>query len=92
MKPEITPERGNIAGRICTRMLLFLIRVYQVTLSPLLGGHCRYVPTCSQYALEAIQEHGPWRGSALAIKRLLRCHPFVKGGYDPVPPRHKEKS
>lgn len=86
---EVSPRRLGIISRIGESALLLLIRVYQVTLSPFLGGHCRYKPTCSMYALEAIQEHGPWRGGILALKRLLRCHPFVKGGYDPVPPRRR---
>ncbi len=64
---------------------LLLIRVYQLTLSPLLGGGCRYVPTCSNYAAEAIRRHGVARGSWLGLKRLLRCHPFHRGGFDPVP-------
>ncbi len=75
---------------VAAKLLLLLIRLYQITLAPFLGGHCRYEPTCSHYAIEAIQEHGPWRGALLALKRLLRCHPFVKGGYDPVPPRASE--
>ena len=85
---SLPPARRTTASRIFENALLLLIRAYQVTLSPFLGGHCRYEPTCSVYAIQAVQEHGPWRGSVLALKRLLRCHPFVKGGYDPVPPRH----
>ncbi len=64
-----------------------IIRVYQVTLSPLVGGQCRYSPTCSHYALDAYREHGPLRGTCMTVRRILRCHPFAKGGYDPVPPR-----
>ncbi len=89
---ETLPPCRGIIQQAFTRVLIFLIRVYQITLSPFLGGHCRYEPTCSHYAIEAIQEYGPWRGGALALKRLLRCHPFVKGGYDPVPPRHSKKT
>ena len=62
------------------------IRLYQVTLRPFLGGQCRYHPTCSDYGLDAYRQHGPIRGTVLTAKRILRCHPFVKGGYDPVPP------
>ncbi len=64
-------------------------RVYKATLSPILGssslGHCRYLPTCSEYAVVALHRHGPVRGSWLALRRLLRCHPFADGGLDPVP-------
>jgi putative membrane protein insertion efficiency factor len=63
----------------------FLIRLYQCTISPLLGPACRYHPTCSQYALEAIERFGLMRGSWLALRRLGRCHPWHAGGFDPVP-------
>ncbi|HEX8805446.1 MAG TPA: membrane protein insertion efficiency factor YidD [Candidatus Aquilonibacter sp.] len=66
--------------------LLLLIRLYQLTLSKLLGPRCRFYPSCSQYAAEAIQKHGAFRGTALAIARVLRCHPWHPGGVDPVPP------
>jgi len=62
-----------------------MIRAYQWALSPLLGSHCRFYPSCSQYALEAIERYGPARGSWLALRRLLRCHPWCPGGFDPVP-------
>jgi uncharacterized protein len=62
------------------------IRMYQVTLGWLFTGQCRYYPTCSHYGVEAYQEHGPWRGTVLTLGRVLRCHPFSRGGYDPVPP------
>lgn len=68
------------------RVMIMLIRAYQVGLSPLLPGACRFVPTCSQYALEAVNRHGPVKGSWLATRRLLRCHPLGGVGYDPVPP------
>jgi putative membrane protein insertion efficiency factor len=71
---------------------LLLIRGYQLTLAPLLGRHCRYLPTCSQYAYEAVQRHGAWRGSWLALRRLLRCHPLHAGGLDPVPELSEVKS
>lgn len=67
------------------RAVLFLIRVYQVCLSPLLGPSCRYWPTCSQYTYEAVEKHGWLRGSWMGIKRVSRCHPLARGGYDPVP-------
>lgn len=68
------------------RVLLILgVRLYQLTLSPLLGGSCRYHPTCSAYAIEALERHGALRGSWLAVRRIGRCHPFRPGGFDPVP-------
>lgn len=70
-------------------LLLAVIRAYQKRISPLLGPRCRFHPTCSQYADEAIREYGAGRGSLMAIWRILRCQPFCKGGYDPVPPREK---
>jgi uncharacterized protein len=67
--------------------LQLLIRAYQLLVSPLLGPRCRFYPSCSQYALEAVQRHGTLRGSLLALRRLARCHPWHPGGYDPVPPQ-----
>lgn len=67
------------------RILLFLLRTYQFALSPLLGNQCRFAPTCSQYACEAIERFGAGRGALLALGRLLRCHPWHAGGWDPVP-------
>jgi uncharacterized protein len=69
---------------LAQRVALGVIRVYQVTLSPLLGARCRYHPSCSRYAMEAIGTYGILRGSLLAAWRLLRCNPFSPGGYDPV--------
>ena len=69
-----------------------LIRLYQRALSPLLGPRCRYYPSCSQYALEALEEHGLLRGLWLALKRIGRCHPLHPGGFDPVPPRHGSRA
>ncbi|MFI4869468.1 MAG: membrane protein insertion efficiency factor YidD [Steroidobacterales bacterium] len=68
------------------RLIGWLIRAYQLGVSPLLGAHCRFHPSCSQYALEAVSAHGSLRGGWLALRRLARCHPFHAGGYDPVPP------
>ena len=70
-----------------TRLLIGIVRAYQLLLSPFLGQHCRFHPTCSQYAIEALREHGTWRGSLLATRRLSRCHPWHPGGIDPVPER-----
>jgi hypothetical protein len=67
-------------------LLRLLIRGYQLLVSPLLGARCRFHPSCSHYALEAIDTHGAARGTWLALRRLLRCHPLHPGGYDPVPP------
>lgn len=67
-------------------LLLLLLRGYKRAFSPMLLPSCRYVPTCSDYAAEAIDKFGAVRGTALTIWRLLRCHPFVRGGFDPVPP------
>ena len=65
--------------------LIFLIRGYQMGVSSWLPPTCRFQPTCSAYALEAIARHGSWKGTSLALRRILRCHPFHPGGYDPVP-------
>ena len=73
----MTPARHVVRG---------LIRGYQLVLSPHVGECCRFHPTCSQYAFEAVGTHGAWRGRLLAVRRICRCHPFNAGGYDPVPP------
>jgi putative membrane protein insertion efficiency factor len=67
------------------KVLVALIRLYQLMLSPLFGGACRFLPSCSAYAIEAIQVHGALRGSVLAARRLSRCHPLGRSGVDPVP-------
>ena len=69
------------------KLLCLLIRAYQLTISPLLGPRCRFHPTCSEYAITSLEQHGAIKGLALTIKRLLRCHPYCEGGYDPVPER-----
>ncbi|HET9113401.1 MAG TPA: membrane protein insertion efficiency factor YidD [Burkholderiales bacterium] len=68
-----------------SRILISIVRIYQYTLSPLIGPRCRFTPTCSQYAIEAISKYGGIKGSRLAVRRLLCCHPRSSGGYDPVP-------
>jgi len=78
-------ERAPVS--IGGRVLMALITAYRRWVSPFLGPHCRFAPSCSAYALEAVQRHGAVRGGALAVRRLLRCHPFNAGGVDPVPPR-----
>ena len=67
------------------QLLIALLRTYQYALSPMLGRNCRYHPTCSEYALEAVQKYGAGRGGWLGLKRVCRCHPWHPGGYDPVP-------
>ncbi|MBL8489670.1 MAG: membrane protein insertion efficiency factor YidD [Rhodocyclaceae bacterium] len=66
-------------------LLVALVRFYQYAISPMLGRNCRFHPTCSEYAVEALQRHGTWKGLGLALKRIGRCHPWHPGGYDPVP-------
>ena len=77
----MTPERPGPVARI----LVILITGYRRLLSPLLGQRCRFAPSCSAYAAEAIRAHGALRGSVLAVRRIARCHPFNPGGHDPVP-------
>ena len=74
-----------------TRLLVLLLRGYRYAISPLYGQVCRYHPTCSAYALEAVTEHGSLRGSWLALRRIARCHPWAPGGVDPVPPRRHDR-
>jgi len=80
----VTAQR-SVASRLIARFLVGAILIYRYTLSPFLGPRCRFLPTCSTYALEALRRHGPWRGGWLAIKRLCRCHPWGGAGHDPVP-------
>lgn len=70
------------------RFVILFVRVYQYLISPVLGPHCRFYPSCSHYAVEAIECHGLVRGLLLAVRRLSRCHPWHPGGVDPVPPKH----
>lgn len=83
--------------KVLSYILRLPILFYRYFISPLLGPHCRYQPTCSAYALEALEKHGPFRGSYLAVRRILRCHPITwlggSSGFDPVPePRHKDRA
>ncbi|MFS0885784.1 membrane protein insertion efficiency factor YidD [Aeromicrobium sp. 179-A 4D2 NHS] len=73
------------------RLVVALLRAYRFTISPMYGQVCRYHPSCSAYALEAVETHGAWRGTGLAIRRLGRCHPWTAGGYDPVPPAVRDR-
>jgi len=73
-------------NQIGKNFVLALLRGYRWAISPLLPPACRYVPTCSEYAAESVDRYGAFRGGLMAIRRVLRCHPFVKGGYDPVVP------
>ena len=79
-------------GNIFVGAVILFIRIYQKTLSPLLPECCRFEPTCSRYAVEAFQVHGFWKGMALTVWRLMRCQPFSRGGYDPVPPRRHHEA
>lgn len=84
-------SRGPSAKARLRRALTFPIRLYQRFLSPLKPPMCRFSPTCSQYAVEAIEMHGFLRGLVLALWRVLRCNPLVRGGYDPVPPARRRE-
>lgn len=74
-----------IVSRIASSVIITAVRAYKVALSPLFQGCCRFTPSCSTYCIEAVQLHGPWKGSWLTLKRLVRCRPFGGHGYDPVP-------
>lgn len=80
----------NAVGKVLTWPLIQLLRFYRLAISPWLGGNCRFDPTCSSYAIEALQVHGIFKGTWLAARRMGRCHPWGGSGYDPVPPRHKD--
>lgn len=88
MSDVVSGPRAADRGTLPARILRAPIVGYRRVVSPLLGPHCRFVPSCSAYALEALRVHGAARGSLLAVRRIGRCHPFNRGGYDPVPPRN----
>ena len=67
------------------KIIILIIKTYQITLSPLIGSNCRFHPTCSEYTIQAVKEHGVYRGLILGVKRISKCHPFGDKGYDPVP-------
>lgn len=73
------------APSLSARPLIAIVRLYQVVLGPLIGGQCRFRPTCSHYAIEALARFGAWRGTWLTVRRLMRCHPWGGSGHDPVP-------
>jgi putative membrane protein insertion efficiency factor len=79
-------------GKLLAWPLLALVWLYRMLISPWLGANCRYDPTCSQYALEALREHGAFRGTWLAAKRIGRCHPWGGHGYDPVPGKNGDNN
>lgn len=71
--------------KVFSLLFLTIIKIYQRVLSPFLGANCRYTPTCSEYGIEAIKKHGPFKGGWMALKRIASCNPWGKSGYDPVP-------
>ena len=77
-------------AKILTELLVLFVRMYQMAISPLFPARCRYLPTCSEYMIEALRTRGPIRGLWLGIKRIGRCHPWGGSGYDPVPPHDPE--
>jgi len=78
-------------NKILIYPLIFIIKIYQFIVSPLIGQNCRYLPTCSEYAIESLKLHGLLRGSFFAIRRVLKCHPFGGHGFDPIPKRKQNK-
>ena len=80
----MSPSAGHRLAALPADLLVLLVRLYQGTLSPLLGGQCRFVPSCSNYFIEAVRRRGAIVGALLGLWRILRCHPLSKGGYDPV--------
>lgn len=85
MPDNILRKTGRAVASALSRLLILPIRFYQLCISPMLPAACRFTPTCSQYAIEALRKHGPIRGLYLAVRRILRCNPWGGSGYDPVP-------
>lgn len=75
---------AGFAACLLKKIIVFLIRGYQIFISPIMPGKCRFYPTCSTYFIQAVEKYGPFKGSMLGIKRILKCHPFHEGGYDPL--------
>lgn len=91
---QCSKERNRILGGVSflvVQSLILIIRLYQLLLSPLLGECCRFYPSCSRYAVEALRLHGFFKGAWLSLKRVIRCHPWCDGGVDPVPIRSDKK-
>lgn len=74
----------TLPSRLLKKCFILLIRFYQLAISPYTGAHCRFYPTCSAYAIQAIEKYGAVKGGVMAVKRIMKCHPLHKGGYDPV--------
>ncbi len=81
----LSPRLLNLVNRSLEKLFLILINGYRNWISPCLGPRCRFIPTCSEYGIEAISRHGPWKGGWLTLRRISRCHPFTPCGCDPVP-------
>jgi putative membrane protein insertion efficiency factor len=89
----MTGQDGRTRGvGLGARLVMLLIRAYQIVLSPILGGSCRFHPSCSRYGMEAVEVHGALRGTWMAAKRIGRCHPWNEGGFDPVPPLSHDRT
>jgi uncharacterized protein len=91
-EPGERTAAGRTAPSAATRLLMLIVAGYRRRVSPLLMPRCRFAPSCSEYALQALAEHGALRGGWLAVRRIVRCHPFHPGGYDPVPPRRAARA
>lgn len=84
MKNSPSSSSPRLASTLLSQLLILLVLLYRATLGRFLGGHCRYYPTCSQYAIDAIHKYGPIRGACKALRRIARCHPWGGKGYDPA--------